>query len=640
MGKSPDVSSAGKTPQETISLSYISFFENLSRFGIFYTTLEGEIRYTNPCWSRITGVKKDKALRTHWLNYIHSSDRQRLTEEWTRTIQSKQPMHSNFKIEDSTGHLRDLNVYIHPDKDGRNHTIGFIGEINDFTDAPQQGPALVLSQKELNQYLQERTRGLKETNLKLKNEVKQRKLVAAALRESEERFHLLADAAFEGIIMTDDDLIIDINKQTLNMFQSKRDDFIGKSVDQFITPVSEILLKNRVSIKSETKEEYVAIRKDGTTFPVDLHSREIKFKEKSIRVTIIRDVTEYKYLETAERLAKENMEILRKAMMDMSTDRDLESVLDKVLFFLGKVVPFQRAAVLMANEEGLKMIAGQGFENSESVLSNFLNSIYSQLVEQKQGDQVTVLHHLDEEPDMEPFWKAEGVVGWINVPMKSHASVNGYLTIAPRKAGQLSIQDMDFLQVFANEAAIAIENAQLFEKVQTLAITDPLTGLFNRRHFFDCAEKEWHRSIRYGHTLTTIMVDIDRFKRVNDRFGHSVGDNVLVQLAEACRKIMRSTDILARYGGEEFVILLPETDLAGALDVAERLQQNITQVTIKTKNKITNITVSMGIATIGPESRSIDDLLDHADRALYLSKKQGRNRYTCWSPAIVVPAPD
>jgi diguanylate cyclase (GGDEF)-like protein len=170
----------------------------------------------------------------------------------------------------------------------------------------------------------------------------------------------------------------------------------------------------------------------------------------------------------------------------------------------------------------------------------------------------------------------------------------------------------------------AFENA--LQEVQRLAITDSLTNLYNRRHFSKVGEEEVQRACRYGRSLSAIMMDIDHFKRVNDTFGHKVGDQILQGVAASCRRELRGVDVVGRYGGDEFVILLPENDRAAAAQVAERLRKNIAHLSLNTAKGPANITASLGVAAVDCDKPSLEALLGQADKALYVAKRRGRNR--------------
>ena len=167
------------------------------------------------------------------------------------------------------------------------------------------------------------------------------------------------------------------------------------------------------------------------------------------------------------------------------------------------------------------------------------------------------------------------------------------------------------------------------QQLKVQAATDPLTKLFNRRQFFDYAEIEISRSGRKNRPIAVMMMDIDHFKNVNDTYGHMVGDQVLLKLAEMFQEDLRKYDIIARYGGEEFIALLPETDLNQCKIIAERVRWLVANTSMKFEQAELSITISIGTACLDTDSdRNLHELLESADRALYQSKRAGRNRVT------------
>ena len=197
---------------------------------------------------------------------------------------------------------------------------------------------------------------------------------------------------------------------------------------------------------------------------------------------------------------------------------------------------------------------------------------------------------------------------------------------------------------FEGEAALLVgindvtEQKVLEERLRDLATRDELTGLYNRRHFIELAEIELSRSRRKSAPTSLAMLDIDHFKLVNDHFGHAVGDRALLEIARAMKEALRGSDVSARLGGEEFVVLLPETNLEGALAVTERLRERVGRAEIPIGDgRLAKITVSAGIAELLP-TEGLDALLKRADDALYRAKEQGRNR-TVVSGALPATSP-
>ncbi len=180
-----------------------------------------------------------------------------------------------------------------------------------------------------------------------------------------------------------------------------------------------------------------------------------------------------------------------------------------------------------------------------------------------------------------------------------------------------------------------VRNAEQLEKLATI---DPLTGICNRRHFLALAEAEWSRFQRYQRPLSVLMVDIDHFKSVNDRFGHAAGDEALTLVAEACRDRQRGSDIVGRIGGEEFALLLPETDMLQACVVAERIRIALIARPFIVEDAPVTLTVSIGVAAATLSMSGPGALMKAGDRALYAAKAQGRNRVMQFDSKML-PAP-
>lgn len=174
------------------------------------------------------------------------------------------------------------------------------------------------------------------------------------------------------------------------------------------------------------------------------------------------------------------------------------------------------------------------------------------------------------------------------------------------------------------------ERKEMEKEMHRLAVTDALTGLYNRRHYFALAENEFKRARRHNLPLSAIMIDIDKFKQVNDTYGHLVGDQVLQEIAHACQQTMREIDIIGRYGGDEIAILLPDTTETQAYQAAERLRQRIQDLYAENQEIEIKLTLSLGVAQLSIEDHNSSVLQDRADQALFLAKNAGRNKVMVW----------
>lgn len=170
------------------------------------------------------------------------------------------------------------------------------------------------------------------------------------------------------------------------------------------------------------------------------------------------------------------------------------------------------------------------------------------------------------------------------------------------------------------------ELEELNEELHRLASTDSLTNSFNRRHFFTLANSEHMRAKRYNRKLAAIMIDIDHFKTINDSYGHATGDEVLRVLTTHCKQMLRTSDVFGRLGGEEFAICCPETSLAGALTIAEKVRTSFNEKKMHIDGKTITATLSLGIAEFKDGDDKFDQTLRRADQALYAAKNGGRNK--------------
>ncbi|WP_286234834.1 sensor domain-containing diguanylate cyclase [Thalassotalea sediminis] len=155
---------------------------------------------------------------------------------------------------------------------------------------------------------------------------------------------------------------------------------------------------------------------------------------------------------------------------------------------------------------------------------------------------------------------------------------------------------------------------------------DGLTQVFNRKHWEECLDKEFSRARRYDHDLSLIMFDLDHFKRLNDNFGHQCGDAVLIETATCVKELLRLCDLFGRYGGEEFAVILPETEVSGALDVAERIRAELEKHVFTFQGQTHAVTTSVGVSSIQVTDMRYEDLIASADSALYKAKENGRNQ--------------
>jgi diguanylate cyclase (GGDEF)-like protein/PAS domain S-box-containing protein len=333
---------------------------------------------------------------------------------------------------------------------------------------------------------------------------------------------------------------------------------------------------------------------------------------------------------------------------------DLEVLLGRILDAAQQAIPAAEQGVLylVAPRTGrLEVRATTGFGDPRIRRVGLLQNSHANRAIREQRPLLIRNAHLEglrNEPDLEELELAQGEIdpgdqeasqgkghrapdpdsfrSAILAPLILGQEVLGTLSLASSRPFAFDQSDLQLLVSFAATTTAAMHNAMLHTELQRIAITDPLTGLYNRRGLIELGRHEVERFQRFGQPLSAIMLDIDHFKNVNDTYGHSAGDQVLCGLAERCRALVRQIDILGRYGGEEFAILLPETDLFQASSIADRLRRAMEETPFFTEQGPVKLTISLGVSRAGHNLTNLVSLIEQADLALYQAKQKGRNR--------------
>ncbi|MCK6413837.1 MAG: diguanylate cyclase [Azonexus sp.] len=347
-------------------------------------------------------------------------------------------------------------------------------------------------------------------------------------------------------------------------------------------------LKARGSLTFESQH----LTRAGSIFPIEVVANHVEFDGREFNCSLVRDISQRKETEAALRSREEQLRMVLEAAELGLWDWDI--VLDRV----------------DRNERWAEML---GYRLSE--------------LDSKVLDGLTLVHP----DDRERVWRSlnETQAGRLEKHRMEYRMLHrdgSYRWIFDH--GRVTARDAAGCPIRMSGIHVDItERKHLEVELQRQAHTDFLTGLPNRRHFMQIAEHELNRSIRYGGQLAILMLDVDHFKAINDRHGHKFGDTVLVRLAEVFRGILRTSDVAGRMGGEEFAILLPETPLEGAAEVAERLRQAVADTEVPLPGALPfRFTASLGIAMLDARDHTLDQLLNLADKGLYQAKASGRNR--------------
>jgi diguanylate cyclase (GGDEF)-like protein len=344
-------------------------------------------------------------------------------------------------------------------------------------------------------------------------------------------------------------------------------------------------------------------------------------------VAILYDITRIKRAETSAVEARNIAETLREAGLTLSSKLDFKQISALILELMRRVIPYDIGAFLTVEGADLKLAAikrpadahnlvGETYPVAGSRLCNMAVQRKQPLISEITGPDDILL----------PLRLDKGVHSFLGVPVVFRDRATGLIALYNSAAKAFTEEDAQVAELFSSQVAIALDNSRKVEQMEKQAVTDELTSLYNRRAFFLTGEREIGRARRYRRPLALIFFDIDDFKKVNDAHGHLVGDQVLQVLTKLVTRTTRATDIVCRYGGEEFIVLMPEANREEGLAMAERLRQEISRMTVVTTAGTLTLTVSLGVAELGPEEdENLGALIARADRAMYQAKAAGRN---------------
>jgi two-component system, cell cycle response regulator len=306
-------------------------------------------------------------------------------------------------------------------------------------------------------------------------------------------------------------------------------------------------------------------------------------------------------------------------------------VFDALVEVARELAPVNLAAIVLrdeADERRLRIVRVVGAEHGKGMLEGHTFSVEEGLV----GSAIrmdAVLPARSLELAKTPVFGAMSLKGLGSLkilPIKVGERILGALVLGAERADAYRSDVVQQLEVVAMHAAQSLERAHLFDKTERLATTDGLTGLVNHRTFQERLDAHLAQAQRYGKRISLVLCDIDHFKSVNDTYGHPVGDQVLRAVAKTLGADARTTDVVARYGGEEFAIVLPETDTAGAMVIAERIRDRVGKLVVQTEQGPLRVTMSLGVATFPEDGTKKAELVERADGCLYHAKRHGRNQ--------------
>jgi diguanylate cyclase (GGDEF)-like protein len=327
-------------------------------------------------------------------------------------------------------------------------------------------------------------------------------------------------------------------------------------------------------------------------------------------------------LYSLERRRATQLEAINAIAKQTTVVLDIKDLLDKVCSLVLESFPVDHVSVLLKQEEHLVMRAHHGRLTSCVAENEDLPANSGLWSEAFANGRTMADNNLVPGPNAMETCKESR--SRMCIPLISFGQVLGVLVLDSQRPDAFNLGDARPLESVADICATAIQNAHYVDRVRHLANIDGLTGIFNRRYFEKQIADELERSRRYDAELTVMMVDIDHFKRLNDEFGHLLGDEVLRQVSSIFSQQLRKNDVVCRYGGEEFGILLPQTNFHQALAVAEKLRKVVEAWQFPGVPR--PVTISAGISSCPAHGATRDEVVKAADAALYSAKQSGRNR--------------
>lgn len=331
---------------------------------------------------------------------------------------------------------------------------------------------------------------------------------------------------------------------------------------------------------------------------------------------------------------KFKFEIILDAYNKMSAIAELKELADFVTRKAVEIAEAEKASIMLVDNKANELVleGAKGLAEEKTARHMKIGELIAGWVAQ-QGE-VLLVKDIDTDPRLQMLTKKPRpgyrTKSFVSLPLKTNSHVIGVMNVTDKLAGTgiFDENDLKYLSLLAYQTVAQIQGIRLLEKLSSLAVTDPLTGLFNHRYFQELVNSEIIRCQRYKHALSLIMFDVDFFKSFNDNYGHLEGDRVLKLVAQILLQNVRKVDIVCRYGGEEFMIILPDTDVKGASFVSEKIRSSAEKIELTNgagRELKRSITLSGGVAGY-KQGWSKDDFIHKVDEALYKAKSGGRNR--------------
>lgn len=588
---------------------YRDLVENISDV-IYSVDASGAITYISPVIESVLGYTPSELSGNSFADFMYQEDFQSAIEGFMNTL-SGNTTTGEFRVVTKSGEMRWVRSSNHPIFEG-DRVIGVTGVLIDITE---------------------------------------RRWAEQELRESEEKYRTILenieDSYFE-IDMAGN--LTFFNDSLCTIIGYPRDEFMGMNYREFMDKETARALYKIFENVYRTEQpakafDWEIIREDGTKRFIEA-SISLRFDPNGDPAGfrgITRDITERKRVEQeVERYARRvhalytvGQAASRSLDIDKLLTQSLKATLDVMNTDVGGIYisDLQAGTLTLKAHSGLSQdcIGSIGLMNLDEEEIRLAMECHQPVLEL---EKVFTKTNLD---TVTAAMKKDGLQAYVTVPLWSRGTPLGSLVIADRHEHQFSPDELDLLSAIGTEIAVGIENALLLQRTKELSLTDELTGLYNRRHFYETLESELYRTLRDGRPFSLVMLDLDGFKQYNDRFGHSLGDSILQSFAQSLRSTLRKSDTSFRYGGDEFALILAATDANRAKQVIERIRAKwLKNPESHHPTLETPLGFSAGIAQFPENAETADALVFLADSALYYAKREGGYRATLVSDLTAV----
>ena len=461
--------------------------------------------------------------------------------------------------------------------------------------------------------------GSEPVHVSINRDISDRADKEAALRESEVRYRSIFESTTDAVLVFNKDgTVVEANPNAYQMYGYEPYELIGVPADRVIHPDyfhGFANFRTAINDSGHFRARSVNLRKDGTPFDVDVHGGRFSYQGSPHLLSIVRDIRDQVEAEKNLEIARLKIERLHEAASKLAEAVTVEDICRLAVESAQEILEFSFCTliaiegdyfVIKAASDGMppdgkRIVATQ----ESSVAANTYRS--GQTIAFGSPSEVP-----DARQDIEDFQSG------ISAPIESF----GVFQVVSREANAFSEQDVRFLELLLRHTAQAIERIRLQDVLVMHANHDPLTDVYNRRYFNQVIEQELSRSKRYERTIGFLMIDINRFKEINDTFGHQMGDKVLKVIADLLQHAVRESDLVIRYGGDEFLVVLMETEGESGL-VEDRITTALARQNETNELVEFPVTLAIGSANWHPsDTQSIEEVLAEADRRMYVAKRE------------------